>query len=222
GVMAGAGVTLGTSLATTYTTNSSYFITSYNTGPVCAVPIVQNPMTRGLVTGTITKAYHSGAFYFYAVHFYDDHNRVIQTQGNNYTWAVDTTTTQYDCSGKPLRTLITHAKKNNVVQYHEILTKQNYDAGGRLTSTWKRLDAATSDQLIDSMQYNELGQLQNKYLGNFVDSQAYVYNIRGWMTSVNKSYLSSTSTTPRNYFGMELGYDKSTAAVTSTTYKGLQ
>jgi hypothetical protein len=40
-------------------------------------------------------------------------------------------------------------------------------------------------------------------------------NIQGWLTSINKSFLAGT---PGNYFGMELGYDKSTSVTGTTTF----
>ena len=216
------GVTsLSQSLATRYTSNANYFITSYNAGPSYAVPILQNPVSRGMVTGTITKIY-GASFYIYSVSFYDDHGRLIQTMANNRSNGIDTTTTQYDFSGKPLRTLVNHANLNNTAQYHKMLTKINYDAGARLTSVWKNIDSAATDQRIDSLQYDELGQLKKKYLGNMLDSLTYAYNIRGWLKSINKSFLDATTTAPLNYFGMELGYDNSTAAGSGTAYKGLQ
>ena len=71
-------------------------------------------------------------------------------------------TTQYDFSGKPLRSLLGQAKVTNTAQYHEVITKTNYDPNFRVTSVYKNIDGASSDQLIDSTQYNELGQLDRK------------------------------------------------------------
>jgi RHS repeat-associated protein len=211
-----------TSLIMRYTTNPAYFITS-TAGPTYAVPIVQNTNSRGLVTGTVSKVYGS-SFWITTVYFYDDHGRVIQTTSNNFANAVDTTTTQYDFSGRPLRVLVNHANSHNGGLYHTVLTKMVYDAAGRATSTWKNIDGATTDQLIDSLRYNELGQLQTKILGNNLDSLAYEYTIRGWLSSINKNYLTSAAQTPVHYFGMNLGYDKTTPTATTigTAYKGFQ
>ena len=192
-------------------------ITTYNTSPLYALPITASYLTRGMITGTMVKVLGSSpAQYLYSVNFYDDHARVIQTQGTNYRNGIDTLTTQYDFTGMPLRILLGHKKGGTSVQNHTVLTKLNYDPGNRLTQVYKNIDG-TGDQLIDSMQYNELGQLSAKYLGSAVDSLIYAYNIRGWLTSINKSYLTSNSATPINYFGMELGYDKA-ADATGNTY----
>ncbi len=141
---------------------------------------------------------------------------MIQTESTNITNALDLTTTQYDFSGKPLRSVLDHRKNGPPsAQHHIVLTKLNYDAGFRVKSIYKNIDGAASDQLIDSMQYNELGQLRAKYLGSKVDSLVYAYNIRGWLTGINKNYVGGTAS---NWFGMELGYDKATSAAPGNAY----
>jgi RHS repeat-associated protein len=212
-----SGSGLGATMATNHTQDGNSFYTAYNTSPAYAVPMTPYAITTGMSTGSMTKVLASSpAQYLYSVNFYDDHGRVIQAQSTNYRNGIDTFTTQYDFSGKTLRTLLGHKKAGTATQYHTVSTKMSYDAAGRLKNISKNIDG-TGDQLIDSVQYDELGQLKNKYLGNLVDSLAYAYNIRGWLTSINKNYLTSTSTYPRNYFGMELGYDKATD-VTGNAY----
>ncbi|HLZ86603.1 MAG TPA: RHS repeat-associated core domain-containing protein, partial [Puia sp.] len=205
---------LPSSMATGVAGNSSYFVTNYNAAPIYAVPITAYPITRGEVTGTMIKVVGTANQYLYSESFYDDRARAIQAQSINYTGGADTVTTQYDFSGKPLRTLLGQAKPTNTAQYHRVLTKMNYDAGFRVTSIWKNIDGAAADQLIDSMQYNELAQPRAKYLGNNLDSLIYDYNIRGWMTGINKGYVGGTTS---HYFGMELGYDKA-SSVAGTSY----
>jgi RHS repeat-associated protein len=214
---ASAATGLPAAMATNYTANSSYFITAYNSGPVYAVPVTAWTSARGLVTGTMTKVLGTSGQYVSNETFYDDHDRPVQQQRVNYTGAHDTLTTQYDFSGKPLRVLSTTVKATNTAQYHKVVTKMDYDPGFRLLHTWMNVDDASADQLIDSMQYNELGQLRAKYLGNKLDSLVYDYNIRGWLTYTNKNYVGGTA---NHYFGEELGYDK-TASVTGANFSAL-
>jgi RHS repeat-associated protein len=226
--VAGSGAGLPTTMATNML-GGTYFITSYNSGPVNAVPVTAQLMTRGEVTGSQILVLGSSAQYLSAINFYDDRARLIQTQSVNYAGGVDTVTTQYDFVGKPLRTLLGQAKPTNTAQYHQVLTKTNYDANFRVTSIYKNIDAAAADQLIDSLQYNELGQLRAKYLGKDpatgepLDSLVYGYNVRGWVTGINQAYLDPTNPVP-HYFGMELGYDNPTSLAgnnySSPTYNG--
>jgi hypothetical protein len=125
----------------------------------------------------------------------------------------DTVTNQYNFVGKVLRSLHGHSKVINTAQSHMVLTKMDYDQLFRLRHIWKNIDQAASDQLIDSLQYNELGQLNTKYLGNALDNLVYSYNIRGWLTGINKNTVAGTT---QNYFGMELAYDNGTSIIPGT------
>lgn len=104
----GTGSSLPASMATNNTGNSKYFITTYNTSPSYAVPVTPFGITRSMVTGTAKKVMGSVSQYLYAESFYDDHSRIVQTQSINVTGGIDTVTTQYDYSGKPLRSLLNH------------------------------------------------------------------------------------------------------------------
>ena len=206
----------GTGLNSTFIpVSNSGFISTYNTSPVFAQSITPNYQTRGLVTGKMSKIIGTASQYLYSVNFYDDHNRIIQVQSINYTGGKDTITSQYDFSGKVLRTLLGHQKAGNTAQGHLVMTKYAYDSAGRNIAVWKNIDNAASDQLIDSVHYNELGQPSVKYIGNNLDNVVYEYNIRGWITGINKNFVGGTAT---NYFGMELNYDKA-SSVTGTTYQ---
>ena len=212
---------LGTSLATDKTGSPNYFITGYNKYPEYAVPIAASPVVRGQVTGMMHLVLNENRP-LYIVNFYDDRDRMIQSRSINYTGGTDTATIQYDFNGKPLRSLLTHYKSGVGPQYHSALTKMDYDAGFRLLHVWKNIDGAPSDQLISTQRYNELGQLTSKALGNNLDNLNYNYNIRGWLNSINQDYICSTSSTPLHYFGLQLGYDKSQAGPSGTSFKNFQ
>jgi len=205
------------SMATGYTNNSNYFITTYNTSPTYAVSPTPFAVNRAMPTGSmkLVVATSGSSQYLYSSFFYDDRGRTIQTQTSNYTGSIDTVTAQYNFDGAILRTLVNHKKGLNTAQNHIVVTKMDYDQRFRLRHVWKNIDNATSDQLIDSLQYNELGRPIAKYLGNQVDSLIYSYNIRGWLTGINKSYIAGTA---NHYFGMELGYNSTTSVAAGNTY----
>lgn len=215
----GAASGLPATMATNYIGNSNYFVTTLNTSPTYAVGITAHPITRGLTTGTMTKVIGTTSQFLYTESFYDDRGRITQSQSINYTGGIDTATNQYDFTGKNLRSLLSHSKLGNTVQHHTVVTKNDYDQAFRLRHTWKNIDGAAADQLIDSLQYNERGQLNAKYLGNNVDSVVYTYNIRGWTNGINRSYLAGTAS---HYFGMELRYDAAASAAGSNSGNPLQ
>jgi hypothetical protein len=217
--IAGTGSGLNSVYSTRYSGNADYFIQTTNVGPVYAQPLVPSTINRGLVTGEAIDVIGSGMTY--KVNFYDDRARAMQTISNTWPVGRDTTSFQYDFTGKVIRKLTTQSAPGNQSPTLAFVasTKLGYDAMGRPTSTWMRMGGATSDQLIDSMTYNELGQLSVKNLGNFIDSQVYEYNIRGWLKDINKKYIQGTA---HNYFGEELGYDNATASAAGAAFQGLQ
>jgi RHS repeat-associated protein len=209
-----AGQGLLSSLNNIYTSNNTYFNTNYNSFPIYAQPINQFLITRGMLTGISKKIIGSGNQFLPSVFFYDDRGRIVETQDVNQTSAKDTIINQYDFSGKLIRNLVRHQNGKSPIQFHSVLTKRNYDGMGRLMTLYKNIDNAAVDQLINTNTYNELGQVVNKQLGNNLDNLSYAFNIRGWLTTINKQFLVGTS---GNYFGMELGYDK-IVSVASTSY----
>src|SRR5579862_5090749 len=60
-----SGAGLGSSMATAFVTNNSYFITSYNSSPYYAQAITQSALTRGMTTGSMTKVVGTTSQYLY-------------------------------------------------------------------------------------------------------------------------------------------------------------
>jgi len=220
-----SGSGLDNSLATTYTTNTNYFYSPSNSSEPYAQPITATTATKLLTTGTKIKVLGTVNTYLYTVTFYDDRNRPIQTRNTNYAGGIDTLTSQYDYSGKVLRTLINHGKpllyperpEEIPAQNASILTKFQYDHANRLLGIAKKINNSP-ETIIASYSYDELGQLSTKRLGNKrdqsspnsytsdnVDSLQYQYNIRGWLSSINQEFANGNNNTA--WFGMQLSYN---------------
>ncbi len=93
-----------------------------------------------------------------------------------------------------------------------------YDHAQRLKEQWHQIDTGIPYRTVYN-EYNEIGQLVDKKLHSsaanatdFKQSVDYRYNIRGWLTSMNNSQLSSdgsvTNDDPNDYFGMNLLYEQ--------------
>lgn len=167
-------------------------------------------MTQGLITG-IKKRVLGTEQFLMTSSYYDDKGRMIQTTADNHAGGKDVATNLYDFNGKLLSS---YARLQNphstLTPQLTVLTMHAYDAGGRLISVTKRLnDDPAQDQILATNSYDELGQLRQKRLGvtgdTQLDSVTYTYNIRGWLSGINKAYVNSGST--NNYFGEELSYD---------------
>jgi len=210
------------SIDNTYITSAN-FIMSANTAPDYAQSITQSLQTRGLVTWSKVKVLGSSPDkYLYAVNIYDDKGRVVQVKSKNLSDGTDIATTQFDFSGKVLRTHVKHEKAGTNANTYQVLTINSYDVAGRLTSIKKRVNNSTTNNTTDKTilqnSYDELGQLKSKKLGqdpnnslNPLEILSYDYNIRGWMLGANRDYAKSTTSTS-NYFGFDLGYDKTGVA----------
>lgn len=206
------------------------FYTTYNSAPAYAQQLTASSQTRGLVTWTETKILGT-ATYEYAVNIYDDKARLIQVKSKNQTGGADLVTTQYSWSGQPLVTLQKQVKSGTNAQTSFTVTKYTYDDLGRLVQTDKKIQHTnvnsnalpSSYTTVSKNEYDALGQLKKKGIGNKPGAGAgtplakleYQYNIRGWLLSINKGYM--TAANADQYFAMELGYDKNASLGTYAT-----
>lgn len=200
----------------------SYLLTPSNTAAPYAQPLTQGSMNYGMPTGSWDR---TGSGIITAT-YYDDNNNVLQVRQYNYKGGTDYTTMQYDAKGTLLATYLRHQNPSSTQTPEvKVLTKMEFDHTGRLTKVWKKLNNTGPDKLIVENTYNELGQLKDKKLGTKpvgggpLETLTYGYNVRGWMTSINKDYLTNTSS---SYFGMELAYDKTASVVSGSSYAASQ
>jgi RHS repeat-associated protein len=218
------------------TSLSSSRVTSYDTYLLSAdnstypypQSLTQTSEVKGLVTGTAAKVLGTSTF-LYALNIYDDKGRIIQTQQTNYSGGTDILTTQYAFSGQPLLLIQKQEKGGTNLQTSVVVTKMTYDDLGRLTKTEKKISntqinsgSMSSWVTLTEMSYDALGQLTKKKLGT-LDSLSYDYNIRGWLLGANRTYAKDTTSTA-NYFGFDLGYDKTSFQIngTSKSYNAAQ
>ncbi len=79
------------------------------------------------------------------------------------------------------------------------------------------------------IQYDVLGQVKKKKIGNKPGAAAgtalanldFKYNIRGWLLTVNKTYVGNAPNADQ-YFGMQLGNDKNATLSTFLPQMGLK
>lgn len=187
-----------------------------------ALPISRSNLVKGLVTGTKVRILGSQQW-LTTTNCYNDKGRLIQVLADNINGGLDIVTSLYDFNGKVLSTYLRHKNlRSSLSPQTTVLTMLHYDAAGRLTSVKKRLNdaSATLDKTIVMNTYDELGQLKTKRLGVAGSSQletlTYDYNIRGWLTGINKTYA-GTPNSSTSWFGQTLAYD---SGFTTLQYNG--
>jgi RHS repeat-associated protein len=199
----------------------------------------QSAQIKGLPTGSRTKILGTSD-YLFTIIFYDAKGRVIQTKSTNISGGTDIATTQYTWSGQPLITVLKTENMGSPSQTSIVVTQLSYDDLGRVIRTEKKVknslvnnDAMSGYKAIAQLEYDKLGQVKTKILspdystgglqqnGLGLESMKYEYNIRGWLIDINKDFITETPGNT-NYFGMELAYDKTTAAATGTSYTAAQ
>ena len=179
---------------------------NYVLGDVTGQPAASNRVV-GWVTGTKTNVLNTNDF-LWSVNYYDDNYRSIQTITKNHKGGIDRVTNKVDFVGKVLETKTT---RSNGTSSSIIKERYEYDHAGRLLKTYHQLNSEP-EILLSSLEYNEIGQLVTKKLHavnstTFKQHIDYRYNIRGWITRINNADLNTSDDGPKDYFGMEFGYN---------------
>ncbi len=237
------------------TWNSNFLSTNLSALPYPVMPMQASTyLPKGMVTWAQAEVLGtSGGTYLTSVNIYDEKGRVIQVQSQNYSGGIDITTTQYNWAGQQLATVHKEQKAGTNAQTTITVSRTYYDNLNRPVKTTKQIqntlvssNALTAENNISQMQYDKLGELEIKNLGNTKSGTSYTstpletlnydYNIRGWLLGVNRAFVrdlstassgtnsGETFTTPPsysagNYFGFELGYDKA-PTVGSSSWTG--
>jgi RHS repeat-associated protein len=178
---------------------STYSITSGNnaTGLLIA--------SKTAVLNTINNA---APDMLWTVHYYDDKGRNITTYAQHYLGGTvnngnyDLITITYDFTNE-----VTATNRQHYVNGSPALTVANtyaYDHMGRKTKTYEQINGGTN-VLLSQIDYNDIGQVMTKHLGNDLQQVAYTYNERGWLRTANSS---------SNFFNLDLRYNSPEAGVT--------
>jgi RHS repeat-associated protein len=161
--------------------------------------------TKGFITGSKIFISETGKW-LRSVNYYDRYGKILQSIAENHLGGIDRSSQLYDFRGKIMNSKLEH--KTGTGKQHSIEKRFEYDHAERLTKVYFKIDSLPAIVMAEN-KYNELGQLVEKKLhsanddGNYLESTAYTYNIRGWMTSIND---------PENpgdhLFAMKLSYDQ--------------
>lgn len=164
-----------------------------------------------------------------SVIYYDRQYNILQTFQENYLGGIDRTTNAYDFTAKLTKSLLVHTSS---IESVNVLREYDYDHHGRLTKTFQTTGSGVRT-LLASSTYNDLGQIQETNLHStdgttFLQSVDYLYNVRGWMSNINNSALSTANNNANDgradLFGMDLIYNQESVSIngvgTTKSYNG--
>jgi RHS repeat-associated protein len=186
-----------------------------------ALPATASLLTRGQATGARVRVLEDSANlalggWLETASFYDDKGRVIQTESDNYKGGGDTLTQRYDFTGKVVSTYLAHFNPQASAWMRQ-KTNMNYDGTGRLVSVKDTVnDNPIFGRTIAQYTYTRLGQLKTKLIGQKgygvstpMETQAYDYNIRGWLKGINRGYANPNLgiSGGGTWWGMDISYD---------------
>jgi RHS repeat-associated protein len=157
-------------------------------------------------TLTIPSAMHGET----AITFYDPKARPIRSYITNYLGGCTYTDSKLDFTGKTLYTLTKHKRVTGETEL-SIKEEFTYSPQDRLLTHTHQINGGAIQLLADNT-YDELGQLIAKNVGNNTGNPLqkvnYSYNIRGWLTEINKTDNLQQSSDPKDLFGFKINYNK--------------
>ncbi|PIF33170.1 RHS repeat-associated protein [Flavobacterium sp. 9] len=182
---------------------------------VPATIISQTVLTnaKGLPTGSWTRTLTtpSSVAGETSTIFYDEYGRAISTYTKNHLTGISHTDNELDFSGKTLSSITEHQRLLGDPKTI-INEKFTYSAQDRLVTHTHQIGNAGIVQLMAYNTYDNLGQLMSKKVGNTTGSPLqvvdYNYNIRGWLTEINKTANLQQGGDPRDLFAFKINYNK--------------
>lgn len=138
-----------------------------------------------------------------SITYYDKYENVIQTISNNHLGGLDIVSNKVNFTGEILETIIKHDIGGDVMTIQREFVYDNISR--RLLQTKHKINSQIQTT-ISSTTYTELGAVANESIhvvGNTpLQKLDYCYNIKGWITDVNK-----ISNLQNDYFALKLEYN---------------
>jgi RHS repeat-associated protein len=183
----------------------------------------ENTSLFGQVIATQTRILGTNNFNR-SVNYYDDRYRLTQSTADNADGGKDRITKIYSFDGKVTSDYHTHTSRFYTIPLL-IQETYTYDQMDRLLNVTHQT-ALQEIVTITQNSYNELGELLNKKIHqspshpNALQKLDYYYNIRGWMTGINRPITTETGYEESDLFSLELHYPNVTMQAAVGQYNG--
>ncbi|WP_336704348.1 DUF6443 domain-containing protein [Chryseobacterium indologenes] len=119
--------------------------------------------------------------------YYDGKNRVIGTYAINHLGGYTKNEILLSFAGEMLKLNTVHLRKQGEVGV-TVSERFIYDSQNRLKRHYHKVGNKPEELLAENT-YNEISQLVNKKVGSNLQSIDYAYNIRGWLTDINRDQM---------------------------------
>lgn len=141
---------------------------------------------------------------------YDTKGRAIRVYKKNYLGGYTQVDSNLDFAGVPQYVITTHKRLTGDTELKTTDTF-SYTPQGRLSAHTHQIGAGAIE-LLSKNEYNEIGQLITKRVGDTDITGAtslqkidYTYNIRGWLTAIND--VANLGTTQPDLFAFKINYN---------------
>jgi hypothetical protein len=148
--------------------------------------------------------------------FYDDKARPIRTYTQNYLGGYTYSDSKIDFIGKNQYTITKH-KYGSATAEITVREEFTYSVQDRLLTHTHQVNGGTVQLMADN-KYDAMGQLESKKVGNSTGNPLqkvdFSYNIRGWLTEINKIDNLQQNTDPVDQFAFKLNYNTPQLGIT--------
>ena len=174
--------------------------------------------TKTLATGSWTRVPTIATAMLAEINttFYDSKARPVRIYSTNHLGGYTYTDSKLDFTGKTLYTISRHKRTTGSTEL-AIREDFTYSAQDRLITHTHQINGGAAQLMADNT-YDALGQLIIKKTGNTAGSPFqkvdYNYNVRGWLTEINKTVNLQQSTDPVDLFAFKINYNTVQAGIT--------
>ncbi|WP_426482437.1 DUF6443 domain-containing protein [Chryseobacterium sp. R2ACT005] len=180
-------------------------VTNVFAQPLLTDDPAQERTTKGLLTASYVKNIEDDNWTWNFL-WYDTKGRNIGSRSRNYLGGYTVINNKLDFTGVVLQTNTYHRRLGSDPE-KTIVEKFTYDSQNRLLTHTHQIGSNPVEYLSQN-KYNELSQLESKKVGGTVAASplqtiAYQYNIRGWMTKVN-----DPANLGSDLFGYKINYNQ--------------
>ncbi|MFB6457625.1 DUF6443 domain-containing protein [Chitinophaga sp. Hz27] len=175
-----------------------------NTGNAIAVT-ESTRHTRGRLTGTKVRIIGTEKWLTNTI-YYNDEGATIQNIADNTLGGTSIIYNSYDFNGRLIASYLQQTNpKSARLSTIQMLAVSDYDYAGRKQKTTIQMMDNGTPKEVESLVYDAAGNLKSSSLGNGLETLEYNYNVRGWLTDINKGYTENGGVD--HYFGTQLRYD---------------